>query len=331
MSTQTFRALLAEGSLNKYTANFKQLEIESLPAGDILVGVAYSSLNYKDGLAVTGRGKIIHELPMVPGNDFVGTVVESSSSEFRSGDNVIGIGRGLGESRWGGYSQFVRVPASTLVKVPGGLSPIQCMAIGTAGFTSMLSLIALEKHGILPDERELLVTGAAGGVGSTSVALFSTRGFRVAASTGRLELASYLHGLGADSIVPRVELGQKLPPLVTQRWAGGVDTVGGQTLASFLAATVTYGAIAVTGLVSSAELPVTVFPFILRGVSLLGISCSLTPEPQRSQAWKRLAEEMPLGKLDTITCVEPLSEIKRLSDRILSGKIRGRIVLDVNK
>jgi acrylyl-CoA reductase (NADPH) len=334
MPTKTFRALLAEGDARSYTTTLKELDLSALPAADVLVQVDYSSLNYKDALAATGRGKIIHNFPMVCGNDLAGRVVESNSPGFRVGDKVVAVGGGLGVEHWGGYSQMARVSASALVHLPVGLTLEHAMAIGTAGFTALLSLMALEHHGILPrgaNGKELLVTGAAGGVGSTSVALFSSAGYKVAASTGRPELAAYLRRLGASTIVPRSDLDQKLPPLGSQRWAGGVDTVGGQTLASFLSTTLAGGAIAVTGLVGSAEFSATVFPLILRSVSLLGIGVSLTQEPRRSQVWARLAKEMPLEKLEAMTSIQPLSEIKRLSEQILAGKIRGRVVVDVNK
>jgi acrylyl-CoA reductase (NADPH) len=328
---QMFRALLAEGSGSDYQTNFKQLGTKALPPGDVLVDVAYSSLNYKDGLAVTGRGKVIRRFPMVCGIDLAGRVLESGSPDFRSGDDVLAVGQGLGETVWGGYSQLARVPAATLVRMPSGVSVKQAMAIGTAGFTAMLSLMTLEHNGLSPGEREMLVTGAAGGVGSIAVALLAARGYHVAASTGRTELHDYLRDLGATTIVDRAELAQKTPPLAPERWAGGIDTVGGQTLASFLAGTAAYGAIAACGLAGGADLPTTVFPFILRNVALLGVNSAQTPKALRVRAWERLARELPLAKLDAISTVEPLSNIKPLAEHILGGKIRGRVVIDVNK
>jgi acrylyl-CoA reductase (NADPH) len=330
MPAHTFRALLAEGSARDYRTAFKELTTDGLPAGEVLIDVAYSSLNYKDGLAVTGRGKVIRTFPMVCGIDLAGRVLESTSGEVRPGEEVLAVGQGLGETIWGGYAQRARVPAAALVRVPRPLSLKQAMAIGTAGFTAMLSLIALEDHGVTPGNREVLVTGAAGGVGSVAVALLAARGFAVAASTGRPELHAYLRNLGATTIVDRRELAQRSPPLASERWAGGVDTVGGQTLATFIASTAAYGAIAACGLAGGADLQTTVFPFILRNIALLGINSVHTPKAVRERAWDRLARELPLDKLDAISTVEPLSRINELAERILAGGIRGRVVIDVN-
>ena len=321
---------MADGTADRYTTEFKELSREVLPPGDVLIDVVYSSLNYKDALAVTGRGKIIRVFPMVCGIDLAGRVIESQSPEFVAGDELLAVGHGLGETHWGGYSQLARLPAEAVVRLPSGLGLKQAMAIGTAGFTAMLSLIALEHQGVVPDDREVLVTGAAGGVGSVAVALLAGRGYKVAASTGRADAHHYLRDLGATTIVDRGDLARKGPPLASERWAGGIDTVGGQTLASVLAATKAYGAVAACGLAGGAELPTTVFPFILRNVSLLGINSVYPPEPLRLRAWERLAREPLLMKLDAITTVEPLSKIAELSERILAGQIRGRVVLDVN-
>ncbi|MBI4520818.1 MAG: oxidoreductase [Gemmatimonadetes bacterium] len=326
----TFRALLAEGARRAYNTALKDLPEDALPGGDVLVEVACSSLNYKDGLAVTGRGDIIRRFPMVCGIDLAGTVIDSRVPDFKPGDGVLAVGQGLGETEWGGYSQRARVAASALVPVPPGLSLQQAMAIGTAGFTAMLSLMALEHHGIRPGEREMLVTGAGGGVGSVAVALLAARGYTVAASTGRPELHDYLRGLGAVTIVDRATLAQKPPPLASERWAGGVDSVGGPTLASVLAATAAHGAVAACGLAGGVEVPTTVMPFILRNVALLGVNSVQAPKPLRLEAWSRLARELPRDKLERMTSVEPLSKIKELSDRILAGQIRGRVVVDVN-
>lgn len=328
--SETFRALLAEGDSKQYNVEFKQLPITSLPQGEVLVEVQYSSLNYKDGLAVTGKGKVIRKFPLVLGIDFAGRVLESSSPEFRPGDEVIAVGQGIGELYWGGYSQLVRLPADTMVRLPKGLSLKQAMAIGTAGFTAMLALVALEHNGLQPGEREVIVTGAAGGVGSVAVALLAARGYKVAASTGRPQLHSYLRELGAETIIERDELAKKSPPLGSERWAGGIDNVGGQTLATVLATTAANGSVASCGLAGGADLPTTVFPFILRNVSLLGINSTAPTKPVRIKVWERLAREMPATKLDAITATEPLSKIKDLGEQILAGKIRGRVVVDVN-
>jgi len=330
MSANTFRALVAEGTRGDYRTGFKELSSDALPPDDVLVEVSYSSLNYKDGLAVTGRGDIIRRFPMVCGIDLAGRVLESSSPEFHSGDEVLAVGQGLGDTRWGGYSQLGRVATAALLPLPGSLSLKQAMAIGTAGFTAMLCLMALEHHGLVSSERDVLVTGAAGGVGSVAVALLAARGYKVAASTGRPELQAYLKDLGAATIVDRTLLAQKTPPLASERWAGGIDTVGGQTLASVLAATAANGVVAACGLVGGVDLPTTVIPFILRNVALLGINSVQAPKPLRVRAWGRLAQELPLAKLDAMTTVEPLSKIKELSEQILAGKIRGRVVVDVN-
>jgi acrylyl-CoA reductase (NADPH) len=328
--SDSFKALVAEGNSSDYTVAFKDLTNDALPKEDVLIEVQYSSLNYKDGLAVNARGKIIRKFPMVLGIDMAGRVLESGSPEFRAGDPVLAVGHGFSETRWGGYSQRQRVPSAALVPIPKGLTLKQTMAIGSAGFTSMLCLIALEHHGVKPGEKEIIVTGAAGGVGSTAVALFTAKGYKVAASTGRPELHGFLRDLGATTIIDRAELAQKSAPLASERWAGGVDSVGGETLASILAATAPYGAIAACGLAGGAELSTTVFPFILRNVALLGINSVLTPKALSIQAWERLARELPLDKLDSLTSTEPLSAIRRLADEILAGKIRGRVVIEVN-
>lgn len=329
--SSTFRALLAEGARDSYKTEIKELPQEALPDGDVLVEVVCSSLNYKDGLAVSGRGNVIRRFPMVCGIDLAGTVIESRVAEFKPGDAVLAVGQGLGETQWGGFSQRGRVAAAALVPVPPGLSLQQSMAIGTAGFTAMLSLMALERHGIKPGEREMLVTGAGGGVGSVAVALLAAAGYKVAASTGRPELHDYLRELGARTIVDRATLLEKPPPLASERWAGGVDSVGGQTLASVLAATAAYGAVAACGLAGGVEVPTTVIPFILRNVALLGVNSVQAPKPLRIEAWSRLSRELPRDKLDRMTSVEPLSRVKELSERILAGQIRGRVVIDVNR
>ena len=238
----------------------------------------YSSLNYKDGLAITRRGKVIRKFPMVLGVDLAGKVLESNTGEFKAGDEVLVTGQGLGETIWSRYSQLARLLADSLVHVPAGISAMQAMAVGTAGFTAMLGMMALEHNGLRPSEREVVVTGATGGVGSIAVALLAARGYRVAASTGRPELHSWLRDLGATSIVDRAELALKTPPLASERWAGAIDSVGGQTLATVLATTASYGSVASCGLAGGAELLTTVFPFILRNVSLLGINSVQAPK-----------------------------------------------------
>jgi len=326
----TFRALIAEGSADRYVTRFKDLTADALPPGELVVEVVYSSLNYKDALAVTGRGKVIRRFPMVCGIDLSGRVIATGSPAFAIGDEIVVVGQGLGETHWGGYSQRASLRADAAVKLPAGLNLKQAMAIGTAGFTAMLALTALEDHGVAPGDREMVVTGAAGGVGSIAVALLAAHGYKVAASTGRTETHAYLRELGANTIVDRADLARETPPLASQRWAGGIDAVGGQTLASVIASTAAYGAIAACGLAGGAELPTTVFPFILRNVALLGINSVDPPRPLRTRAWERLAHGAFLEKLDTIATLEPLSRIQELSEHILDGRIRGRVVLDVN-
>jgi acrylyl-CoA reductase (NADPH) len=326
----TFRALIAEGSADHYVTHFKDLADDALPPGDLLIDIAYSSLNYKDALAVTGRGRIIRRFPMVCGIDLSGRVLASESPDFAAGDEIVVAGQGLGETHWGGYSQRARVAATAAIKLPRGLNLQQAMGVGTAGFTAMLSLIALEDHGVAVGDREVVVTGAGGGVGSIAVALLAVHGYKVAASTGRVETHAYLRELGAATIVDRADLAKKSPPLASERWAAAIDTVGGQTLASVIASTAAYGAVAACGLAGGADLSTTVFPFILRNVALLGINSVTPPPPLRARAWERLGHEAFVRKLDTIASLEPLSRIKELSEQILDGHVRGRVVIDVN-
>jgi acrylyl-CoA reductase (NADPH) len=321
----TYRALIAR-SQNEVAFE----EIDAPPPNDVLIDVAYSSLNYKDGLAVTGRGKIIRRFPMAVGIDLAGTVVESSTGEFKPGDRVVGHGQGLGETDWGGYAQRESVRADAIVKIPDGLTLEESMRIGTAGFTAMLCVLALEQNDVAPSDREVIVTGAAGGVGSLAVHLLAQRGFKVAASTGRPELEAYLRDLGASSIVPRDEIAKKPGPLQSERWAGGVDTVGGETLANVFAQTAYEGAIACCGMAQSHELNTTVWPLILRNVSLLGVSSIRTSKAKRIAAWKRLAEDVDREKLAGLSRTEPLSNIFALAEEILGGQVRGRIVINVN-
>ena len=326
----TFRALLAEKTDAGYRVDLRDLDDADL-RGEVLVDVDYSSLNYKDALAITARGKIIRKFPMVLGIDLAGTVVESSSPFYEPGERVVACGQGLGETEWGGYAQRQRVRAEVLVPLPDSLSFEQAMAIGTAGFTAMLCALALEQMDIRPSEREFVVTGAAGGVGSIAVMLLAKRGYKVAASTGRPELEDYLRGLGAASIVPRDELSKKSAPLESERWGGGVDTVGGQTLSTLFAQTTYGGAIACCGMAGGGELHAFVWPLILRNVSLLGVSSIHTPLAQRKRAWNALAEEVDAGKLASLSRVEPMSKIQALAEEIVGGNVRGRIVIDVNR
>jgi acrylyl-CoA reductase (NADPH) len=330
---ETFKALVLEQEDGAVKADIQQLGTDALPEGDVLISVAYSTLNYKDGLAVTGKGKIIRNYPMVPGVDFVGTVAESASPRFKAGDKVILTGWGVGERHWGGYAQMARVKSEWLVPLPEGLSMEQTMAIGTAGFTAMLSVMALEKHDVRPDGREVVVTGAAGGVGSVAVALLANLGYNVAAATGRTELHDYLVGtLGAKEIVGREEVsGESKRPLEKERWGGAVDTVGGKVLAGLLPAMAYHSSVAVCGNAGGIELNTTVFPFILRGVNMLGIDSVMCPLEVRTEAWNRLVRDLPPQALAGMHQVVALEDIPALSQDILKGQVRGRVVVDLSK
>lgn len=323
----SFPALVARESGGTYQTALEQLTGDDLPQGEVTVDVAYSSLNYKDALAVTGRGKIIRRFPMVAGIDLAGTVMDSTSDDFKKGDRVAGHGQGLGELDWGGYTKRQRVRADAIVKLPDGVSLEQSMQIGTAGFTAMLCVMALEQAGVTPSDRELVVTGAAGGVGSIAVMLLAKLGHKVAASTGRPEEADYFKRLGATSVIDRAQLEKKGGPLQSERWAGGVDTVGGPTLANLYAQTAYEGAVACCGMAGGHELNTTVWPLILRNVSLLGVSSLRTSKPKRIEAWSRLAGDVDMDTLASLSRTEPLSRIHELSEEILAGHVRGRVVI----
>lgn len=327
-----FTALVLDETESGVTSAIKTLDDDQLPDGDVTVDVAYSTLNYKDGMIVKGIGRMVRNYPHVPGVDFSGTVLSSDSSRFKPGDQVILNGWRVGEARWGGFTTKTRVKAEWLVPVPDGLTLKQCMAIGTAGYTAMLALMALEDHDLTPEmEGEVLVTGAAGGVGSIAVALLSNLGYRVAASTGRADTHDYLTDLGAAIIIDRSEL--ETPPkgpLAKERWAGIIDNVGGETLGHILTALRYWGSCAAVGNAGGIKFTATVIPFLLRGINLLGIDSNTCPLDRRLEAWGRLAKELPLDKLDKITTVEPLARLPELADHILKGQIRGRTVIDVN-
>jgi acrylyl-CoA reductase (NADPH) len=331
MSEDSFKALVVNQTEAGPQATIQELQLDNLPAGDVLVSVAYSSLNYKDGLAVTGKGKVIRQYPMVPGIDLAGTVLESTSPDFSPGTKVIVTGWGLGERHWGGYAQRVRLKSEWLESLPAGLDLKQAMAIGTAGLTAMLCVMALEKHDLTPDKGEVAVTGASGGVGSVAVAILAHLGYQVVASTGRQENHAYLRELGARDVIDRSVLATVSDrPLESSRWAGAVDSVGGETLASLLKSMAHRASVAACGLAGGSHLPTTVHPFILRGVNLLGIDSNLSPLAERNEAWSRLARDLPLDILEKITMVAPLAEIPTLSEAILKGQIKGRVAVDVN-
>ncbi len=329
--TETFRALVARETDGKVACGFEDLTVDDLPGdGDAVVSVSYSTLNYKDGLAVGGnRGKVMRSLPMVPGIDLAGVVEEPGASGLKPGDEVVVTGWGLSETAWGGYSGKARLKSEWLLPLPEGISLKRSMAIGTAGVTAMLSVMALEHMGLEPSRGEVLVTGAAGGVGSVAVAVLASLGYDVAASTGRAEQHGYLRSLGAGSVVERAELEEDGGPLGRARWAGGVDTVGSRILANAMARIKPNGSIAVCGLAAGADLPATVVPLILRGVSLLGINSVHVSNRERRTAWDRLARELPMDLLDSMTEVAPFADLPRLAGEILAGRVRGRTVVDV--
>lgn len=327
-----FRALVLEEKDGKVSSSLQSVSEGALPPGDVTVAVTHSTLNYKDGLILAGLGRIVRKYPHVPGIDFAGIVESSNSPAFKPGDKVVLTGWRVGEWYWGGYAQKARVKAEWLMPLPSGLSLQQAMAIGTAGFTAMLAVIALEKHGLKPVNGEVLVTGAAGGLGSVAVAILAKLGYSVVASTGRSETHDYLKSLGARTIISREEtMAPPGKPLVSERWAGCIDTVGGALLAGVLPA-MKYGAcVAACGNAAGNEVPVSIIPFLLRGVSLLGIDSAVKPMPERGEAWSRLARDLPLDKLDAAITMIGLGELPDYGARILKGQIRGRAVVDVSR
>lgn len=331
--SERFHAVVIEERDGKAAASIKEIGLQDLPDRDVLVEVAFSSLNYKDGLALSGnRNKVARKLPMVGGIDLAGTVVESRSPDWKPGDKVVVNGWGLSESHWGGFTRYQRVDAGWLVRLPEAFSLEQAMAIGTAGYTSALCVDALERWGaIQPGQGEVLVTGAAGGVGSVAIALLAARGYRVTASTGRASTHDYLRKLGASDIIDREGLAAKGGPLQKERWSGAVDSVGSSTLANVLAQTVYGGAVAACGLAGGADLPGTVLPHILRSVALLGVDSVMAPAAKRAAAWARLARDLEPGLLTEITRVEPMSKVLGLAEEIVAGRIQGRVVIDVTR
>jgi putative YhdH/YhfP family quinone oxidoreductase len=330
----SFQAVVARAGEGKaYRVSLERLTREALPAqpGDALIEVAYSSLNYKDALAVTGRGKIIRAFPMVCGIDLAGTVVEPGESGLTPGDPVAIAGQGLGELRWGGYGRLASVSPSSVVRIPPGLDPLSAMRLGTAGYTAMLAVIALEGAGVVPGGKEIVVTGASGGVGSIAVMLLARLGFKVAASTGRPEQGAALQALGASTVLSRGELETQPPALGAERWAGAIDAVGGATLAHLLAHTQSFGAVAACGMAGGADFHSSVFPFILRNVSLLGVNSTQSPPELARRAWARLGELADVAKLEAISTVEPMSRIVELSEALLANRLSGRIVIDVTR
>ena len=326
----TFKALLATKDGEKISTDLVELEEKDLMSGDVTIAVDYSTVNYKDGLALTGRAPIIRTFPLIPGVDLSGTVQTSSYSGIKGGDRVVANGWGLSQTHYGGYAQKAQMSGNWLVKIPAPLSSLDAMAIGTAGYTAMLSVLALEHGGISPDRGDIVVTGASGGVGSIAIALLSDLGYRVVASTGRLEEADYLRKLGAADVIDRRTISEPGKPLVSERWAGAVDSVGSHTLANVLAQTQYRGVVAACGLAQGSDLPATVLPFILRNVTLAGIDSVNAPQAVRVKAWSRLARDLDLKKLAQTTQVIGLAEVPDIARHVLEAKIRGRVVVDVN-
>jgi acrylyl-CoA reductase (NADPH) len=324
-----FRAAQLTKNDDGQSLNFVTLETSDLMEGDAVIKVDYSTLNYKDGLALTGAAPVVRAWPMIPGIDFVGTIESCDSDRFNPGDKVILNGFGVGEAHLGGYSQKARVKSEWLVALPDGISPLQSMAIGTAGYTAMLCVMAIE-DGCKPGDGEILVTGAAGGVGSVAIAILSKLGYNVVASTGRASEEAYLKELGASRIIDRNELSEKGRPLDKEKWAGVVDAVGSHTLANAISQTRYGGVVAACGLAQGADLPLTVMPFILRGITLRGIDSVMAPLVVREAAWARLAKDLDLDQLEKMTTVKKLDDVAELGASILAGQTRGRIVVDVN-
>ncbi|MFV8557206.1 acryloyl-CoA reductase [Sulfitobacter sp. SBS6] len=315
----------------KTHAEVTQIDLDRLPEGDVTVAVEYSTVNYKDGLCIGPGGGLVRKYPHIPGIDFAGTVEASDDDRYKPGDKVVLTGWRVGEAHWGGYAQKARVKADWLVPLPEGLDTRQAMAVGTAGFTAMLSVMALEDHGMVPGNGPVLVTGAAGGVGSVAVAILAALGHEVAGVTGRPDTADYLKSLGATQIVAREELNETVKrPLESETWAGCIDAVGGEMLARVLGQMKYGGSVAAVGLAGGAGLPATVIPFLLRGVNLLGIDSVMQPYDNRLRAWQRIGKDLPLSKLEDMVVPATLSDLPKLGADILNGQVRGRVVVDVN-
>jgi acrylyl-CoA reductase (NADPH) len=323
----TFRAVVVDKTEQGQSVAIRELGESDLMDGDVTVRVSHSTLNYKDGLALTGKAPVVRRFPMIPGVDLAGTVETSTHPGFKPGDAVLLNGWGLGETHLGAYAQKARVKGDWLIPLPAGMTPAQAMAVGTAGYTSMLCVMALERHGLRPDRGPVVVTGAAGGVGSVAVTLLARLGWHVIAATGRPQEADYLKGLGAAEIIDRAELAGPVKPLARERWAAGVDSVGSTTLANLLSMTRYGGAVAACGLAGGMDLPATVAPFILRSVALLGVESTMAPQALRLEAWRRLAAELDLDKLAAMTSTIPLDRVVEAGREIVAGKVRGRVVV----
>lgn len=325
----TFKAIRIDKAEKGTVAALTQFDDAELMDGDVTVAVEWSTLNYKDGLALTGKAPVVRRFPMIAGIDFAGTVIESSHPDWKAGDKVVCNGWGMGETHLGAYAEKARVKGDWLVRLPESLSARDAMAIGTAGYTAMLSVLALEKHGLTPKDGPVVVTGAVGGVGSVAIALLSKLGYQVIASTGRASEEAYLRQLGATEIIDRNELSGPAKPLAKERWAGGIDSVGSTTLANLLSMTKYRGAIAACGLAAGMDLPSSVAPFILRGVCLYGIDSVMCPLPERKRAWERLATDLDPAKLAEITQEISLDQVIDAGAKVLAGQVRGRIVVKI--
>ena len=328
--SDTFKAIRIDKDNETQKVNLVELNENDLMEGDVLVDITHSTLNFKDGLALTGSSPVVRTFPMIPGIDFSGVVKNSDSDKFSEGDRVVLNGYGLSESHFGGYSERARVNSDHLLKLPENINNKQAMAIGTAGYTAMLCVLALEDHGITPADGTILVSGASGGVGSVAISLLSDLGFNVEASTGKLEETDYLTNLGAGSVIDRSELSEPSRPLGKERWSGAIDSVGSQTLANILSQISYGGAVSACGLAQGMDLPSTVMPFILRGVSLLGIDSVMAPMNLRERAWLRLSSDINIKKLEEMIIDTTLDQLETLAAKILKGEVRGRVVVNIN-
>jgi acrylyl-CoA reductase (NADPH) len=326
-----FNGILIDKDDSGYRVQLTAIDEAQLPAGDVTVRVSHSTLNYKDALAITNKGPIVRKFPMVPGVDLAGTVQASSDPDFKPGDQVLLNGWGVGEGHWGGLAQLARLEGKWLIPLPDAFTASQAMAIGTAGYTAMLAVMALERNGLTPDKGEVLVTGANGGVGSFSIAILAKLGYRVVASTGRLEESGYLKQLGATEIIDRATLSEPGRPLIKERWAGAIDSVGSHTLANICASTRYRGTVAACGLAQGMDFPASVAPFILRGVTLAGIDSVMRPRQDRIDAWARLVTDLDQDKLALITHEIGLSEVIETAQRLMDGGVRGRVVVDTQR
>ncbi len=326
---EKFRALLVSKTETGQHVEITQLTESDLMDGDVTIAVSHSSVNYKDGLGITGKSPIFRKYPMIPGIDLAGVVTKSAHKDYKIGDHVVLGGWGVGEGHYGGYAQVARVNGDWLVPLPSKFSAAEAMAIGVAGYTAMLCVMALEEQGVKPEQGEILVTGAAGGVGSVSVALLSTLGFKVVASTGRMKEEGFLKSLGAASVVNRNEFNGPVKALAKTRWAGAIDSVGSTTLANVISQIIPEGTVAACGLAQGMDLPASVAPFILRGVRLIGVNSVTTPKARRMLAWERLARDLDMAKLHALTSTVKLDDVPRVAEEIVAGKVRGRVVVEL--